>query len=171
MQCPPFARTWNSGVSPVCVTCTLLLPWLSRFAFSPVVCNGSLPVEGRVVSGPVRGCLGLKLSQTRHFSELQQAELQGTIAVWSLEKLSLVGGACSQTQCLPPNPLLGPQSNWCVWLFSPCPYPWAGVTLELWWPLSGMLAHCQAWGTALDRIWPRAYWRGQVFRRMWGQGA
>ena len=36
------------------------------------------------------------------------------------------------------------------------------------WPLSGLLAQCQACGTALDGLQPRAYWRRQVCRRMPG---
>ena len=57
----------------------------------------------------------------------------------------LVGGAKSDMMSVP-SPPLGPQSDWCV------PYLplsqgqdslWSGVTL------SGLLAHCQACGTAL----------------------
>lgn len=58
-----------------------------------------------------------------------------------------------------------------VCVVSPSPSPgqeslWNGASLL------GLLIHCQACGITLDGLWPRAYWRGQVHRRMqrWGVG-
>ena len=56
----------------------------------------------------------------------------------------LVGGAQSDLMSAP-SPPLGPQSDWCVpYLSLSQDRTHCGVV----WPLSGLLAHCQAYGVA-----------------------
>lgn len=72
------------------------------------------------------------------FARCSSIELQGTFQVLSPEKFLLVGRDYSQTRCLL-QPIAG-----AMWL--PFLLPGAGITLEWFWPLSGLLAHCQAFG-------------------------
>ena len=76
----------------MCVACGLLL-WLSHLwtDFGPCV-----------VSGPVGGCTGLKVSHTGCLPEMQWHQTAGAFHALSPEKLSLVGRDCSQTRDLPP---------------------------------------------------------------------
>ena len=125
-------------VSYMCCYGSILLLWLNSVCFSPV-CDGSLPIVQSLVPvvlvGQSRDALGS--SRARPGS----TKLVRTCPVLVPEKLLLVDGGCSQTNCLPLAHCWG-RGQTGVWLSSPL--PGAGLTLEWCWPLSGLLAHCQA---------------------------
>ena len=99
------------------------------FAFSPVVCNGSLFVVCRVwslycfFSGPVWGLSWVRPGICHRCSS---TKLQSAFPVLSTKKLSLVGKAHSQIRYLL-QPTAGSAIKLYVWLSSPV--PGAGVTL------------------------------------------
>lgn len=71
-----------------------------HFFLQPIIFNGSLHQLWAVfcpgvVNALIQGCLRLEMSQNRCFPEIQQHQPA------SPEKLSFVGGTCSQTSCLP----------------------------------------------------------------------
>lgn len=71
---------------------------------------------------------------------------------------ALVGGLGLQSDLMSvPNPLLGSQLDWWMWLSSPLSR--AEVILEWCWPLSELSLHCQTCDTALGGLPPRVYWR------------
>lgn len=79
------------------------------------------------------------------------------------EKLLLVGGACSQTLCLPQHTAGATDGLVCVVIFlSPQDRNHFGVVLSL----LGLLEHSQVCGTALGELWPRAYQSGKIYKRM-----
>lgn len=121
---------------------------------SPVICNGSLCLSWTVFGlcvtcGAVWSYLGF---------ESDQALGRDAVALNCKVFLSCILRSFSCWQCLQsdqmsaPSLQLGPQWDWYTQL--PSPLPGVGVTLEKCWPLPGLLAHCQAHGTALDKLHP-----------------
>ena len=132
------------------------------FAFSPAVCSSFLCLlwagsDPWVAGGPVCGRFGLELSQARPLPQMKEHQTAGHFPYVAPEKLLVVGRSFSQTSCLPPAHCRG--HSWT----GVCGYlPLSlgeGITFEWYWPLSGLLAPCQACDTALDGLWPRAYLR------------
>lgn len=122
-----------------------------KAGFSPCVINGS-----------VLGHLGLEWCQTWNIPELwlhQTAKCSSCVVPW----LSLwVGPAVKPDVC--PRPQLELQSNCCAWLSFPLPR--AEVTLDWYWPLSGLFAQCHICGPILDVVMSRSGWRGLVHRKV-----
>jgi len=97
VQCPLFTFR---GVTYVCHPTIVAKPCLvsaqsSAMALFACCGQGLVPV---LLVGQSGANPGLELSQTRCLSGMQQ---QGVFPGLSPEKLSFVGRACSQTQCLP----------------------------------------------------------------------
>lgn len=70
-----------------------------------------------------------------------------------------------------PSPLLGPQLDWFIQLYSP--FPRTGITWEwccLLLRLLGLLAHCWSYDISLDGLLPQAFWKEWFHRRTRGWG-
>lgn len=99
------------------------------------------------------------MSQTRHWPELWQLQTAGPFSCVFLRVAFIGGHSLWSDQMSAPSPLLGPQSDWCVWFY--VPLPGARVALEWCWLLSGLLAHRHTCGLGLDGLPPRVCWWGR----------
>ena len=136
------------------------------FSFNPVVCNGSLCLlwagfSPRVVSGPVKGHLGLELSHIRCARDAVASNCKVFSLCHPLRSFHWwTGLAVTPDPC--PEPIArSSQTSMCDYL------PLSLGQGSLWSvpALPKFIAHCHACGMALDMLRPRVYWREQVLRR------
>ena len=161
----PITRIWHfKCVSYICCMCPTC--GLAAFAISPILHLQwfSLPVVSRVGS---LSCQQAFLGPPWVWVELDQVFSRNAVLL-NYRALSICCPLPSfcwwVDHIIAPSLLLGLWSDCYLWLSSPLPR--VGIILEWCWLLSGLLAHCQAYGKALDMLQQRMNRRGQVCWRM-----